>query len=82
MKSTVGNAKKERTTGKNITGLKIKFIKKKEKGKKKEKSKRQGKLCRTAKPNVEAVVYNNNKKWLNIHICILTHKQNQTGQQK
>ena len=49
VKSTVGNAKKERTRGKNITGLKIKFIKKKEKRKKKEKSKRKGKLCRTAK---------------------------------
>ena len=31
------------------------------------------------KPNVNAEVYNNNKKWLNIHTYIYTHKQNQNS---
>ena len=34
------------------------------------------------KPNVEAEVYNNNRKCDNIHIYIYTHKQNQNSSAK
>jgi len=45
-----------------------------------ERKKKEENSTELQKPNVDSKVYNNNKKvWLNIHIYIYTHKQNQNS---